>query len=424
MKFKSIRKDTGFVLVSALILLTCLSLIVVTVTFRNTGNEVMAANQRDSVRAMTIAESGIEAGFALIRRDYVKLRQFVVDDLAPYGGSPLLAESIAGGAYSLTVPVINPDYVVISSLGDTTGAERHIEVVLEIDGNATSRYAILTEDDINALQGDPEFTGPFANIHSNSDILIEGSPDVSGTVSATGTVTIHGNPSIGAEISGAARVDIPHVYPPAYRDYATIVFTPDCIVEQADGTAITDLSNGGTWNGWTCEVGERWVMSGNVPGELYEAFYYVEGNISLEGNPNGIWYGTFVAEGYISVSGTADYRPWGSKAGNNTGDHSANEVLFLAGNDLMVVGTPAQDLNGILAAHMEVHLSGNPTVAGSIVAENGLHGAGQEVTTGQAVVDLVVENEFEGSMVMDASGTAIIGGGNPVKVSAWRELVL
>ena len=96
--------------------------------------------------------------------------------------------------------------------------------------------------------------------------------------------------------SGAARVDIPHVYPPAYRDYATIVFTPDCIVEQADGTAITDLSGGGTWNGWTCEVGERWVMSGNVPEDLYEAFYYVEGNISLEGNPNGIWYGTFVAE--------------------------------------------------------------------------------------------------------------------------------
>ena len=59
-----------------------------------------------------------------------------------------------------------------------------------------------------------------------------------------------------------------------------------------------------------------------------------------------------------------------------------------------------------------------------IVAENGLHGAGQQVTTGQAVVDLVAENEFEGSMVMDANGTAIIGGSNPVKVTAWRELVL
>lgn len=419
-----IHKDTGFVLVSALILLTCLSLIVVTVTFRNTGNEVLAANQRDSVRAMTIAESGIEAGFALVRRDYVKLRQFLVDDLAAYSAAPLLAESFAGGAYSLTVPTINPDYVVLSSLGDTTGAERHIEVVLEIDENATSRYAILTEDDINALEGQPLFDGPFANIHSNSNILIQGTPDISGTVSASGSIVVHGSPSIGAVVSGAARVEIPHVYPPAYRPYATIVFTPDCIVEQADGSTIIDLSGGGTWHGWACEVGQRWVMSGNVAEDLYEAFYYVEGNLSLEGNPNGIWYASFVAEGYISVSGTADYRPWGYKSGNSTGDHSANEVLFLAGNDLQVVGTPEQDLNGILAAHMDVHMSGNPTVAGSILAENGLHGAGQEVTTGQAVVDLVVENEFEGSMIMNAVGTAIIGGGNPVKVTAWRELVL
>lgn len=62
-------------------------------------------------------------------------------------------------------------------------------------------------------------------------------------------------------------------------------------------------------------------------------------------------------------------------------------------------------------------------MTGSIVAENGRHGMGQEVTTGQQVVDLVTVNSIEGSMYMDASGTASLGGANPVKVTAWRELV-
>ncbi|MBT8064714.1 MAG: hypothetical protein KJN94_06820, partial [Gammaproteobacteria bacterium] len=331
--------------------------------------------------------------------------------------------SVSGGSFTVTVPVIDTHHVIMNSLGNVSGAEREIEIILEIDANATFQYAILTEEDIDALEGNPTIVGPYANIHSNSNVIVQGSPIVSGTVSATGSVVASGNKDIGAQVSGAARVDIPHVYPPEYEQYATYVFTPDCLVQNSAGVTIANLGGGQRWHGWECSVNGYWAMSGNVHGELMEAFYYVKGNVKLLGNPNGTWYATIVAEGYIDVSGNAEYKPWGSKAGNNTGDHSANEILFLAGNDLRITGNPDQQFNGILAAHMEVQVAGNPFLQGSIVAENGLHAMGQEATNGQAVVDLVTQNSIEGSMNMNAYGTAVIGGGNPVKVTGWRELV-
>ncbi len=388
-------------------------------------NELMAGNQRDSVNAMVVAESGIEAGYAAVRKDYVKAGEFLTTDLQPFISSPILYESVSGGTYSVTFPEVNTGYVVMNSLGDFSGAEREIEVVIQIDGEALSQHAILTNRDINALSGTPQVTGPVANIHSNADIYIQGNPDIAGNVTASGTVSATGSPAIGGnESSGVDVVEIPHVYPPDYRPFATVVMTPNCHVETPEGNMIVNLAGGGTWAGWSCLVNQKWTMSGNVQPDLMHEFYYIEGNLELQGNPNGIWYASFVAEGYIWVSGNADYRPWGSGAGNNTGDYVANEILFLAGNDLMIQGTPSQIFTGIMAAHMELHVSGNVTIQGSLVAENGLHSMGQEVESGQTVVDLVVDNNsFEGNMTIVANLTGLIGGGNPAKMTAWRELL-
>lgn len=417
------KTHRGIALVSAMVLLVSLTLVVVTTAYRNTSNELMASNQRDSITSMTVAESGIEAAFALVSKNYVKERLFLVDELSPFTSSPLLSDSVSGGDYTVTVPQIDPNFIVVNSTGSVSAAEREIEVILTIDGGATSTYAILTEDSIDALEGRMEITGPFANVHSNSDVIILGNPTVSGTVSASGSVSSSGNPDIGAGVSGAAVVEIPHVYPPEYEQYATVVFSPGCTVLSPAGGSIADLSDGSRWHGWGCIVGEKWVMSGNVAGDLFEGFYYVKGNVSLEGNPNGTWYASIVAEGNIEVSGNAEYKPWGSKPDNTTGDHTANEIMFLAGNNLTIAGTPGQLINGILAAHMEIQITGNPFLSGSLVAENGRHTMGQEVTSGQAVVDLVTNNSVEGSVILDASGTALIGGGDPLVVAAWRELV-
>ena len=59
-------RNNGAVLPSALILLVSMTLIAVSVAYRSTLNELIGANQRDSVNAMMVAESGLESGFAYI----------------------------------------------------------------------------------------------------------------------------------------------------------------------------------------------------------------------------------------------------------------------------------------------------------------------------------------------------------------------
>ena len=51
------NKNLGVVLVSALLLLVSMTLIAVTVSYRSTMGELIAANQRDALNAMTIADS-------------------------------------------------------------------------------------------------------------------------------------------------------------------------------------------------------------------------------------------------------------------------------------------------------------------------------------------------------------------------------
>jgi hypothetical protein len=419
------QTNDGFVLVSTLIILVSLTLIVVTVAWRNTLDEQMAANQRDAVNAMTIAESGIEAGFAKVRKDYVKARKFMTNELVRFSSSPMLNPALSGGSYAVTFPVVNSNYVVMRSVGRAAGAERVIEVVIEIDADGMSEYAILTELDIDSVSGEPIIEGPYANVHSNSNIDINGNPQIDGNVSASGTIEVGGDPVIGGEqTSGAAVIEIPHVYPPEYREFATVVLTADCRVQSPGGALLADLADGGQWHGWDCAVGDKWVMADGDPFDgLFDGFYYAHGNVIVSGSPERTWYTSFVAEGYIEISGNADFRPWASKAGNRTGDSVADEILFLAGNDLKINGNPTQQFNGIMAAHMDIQVSGNPFLEGSLLAENGKHAMGQEVTTGQQVKNLVDKNEFNGNMVLEASGTMMIGSGNPARIKAWRELV-
>jgi cytoskeletal protein CcmA (bactofilin family) len=415
----------GFVLAASLFLLLTLTLVVVTIAHRNTFDEAMAGNQRDFVNAMGVTESGVEAGFALVKENYVNGGNFDVDQLTGYSSNPLLTGSLSGGSYAVTVPVVNANLLVLNSVGSVAGAEREIEVVLEVDSSGTWDYAILTSDSINVMSGDPIIYGPYADVHTNMHFYISGNPEIDGSISATGVLDISGNPTVGGEqTSGADNVDIPHVYPPEHRGNANIVLTPDCRVTAADGSEIADLSDGGKWHGWDCSVGDKWTMADSSPdGGLYDAFYYVEGNVVISGGPEALWYASFVAEGYIEVSGNPYFHPWGYGAGNDTGSEVGDKILFLAGNDLKINGNPDQEFIGIMAAHMEVGVSGNPYLEGSILAENGLHGEGQEVASGMEIKNIIDNNEFNGNMVLNASGDGLGGAGQPLIVSAWRELV-
>ena len=172
-------------------------------------------------------------------------------------------------------------------------------------------------------------------------------------------------------------------------------------------------------------------MSSSDSDDMYNAFYYVEGNVVLSGSPeDAFWYATFVTEGYLEVSGNGWFKPWGTHPDQTTGNEIADNILYWAGNDLKINGNPEQKFFGVIATHMDVQVSGNPYFEATIVAENGLYHDGQEVRSGQEVKNIVdnnqfnsSNNEFNGNMVLNSSGVTPLHAAKKLSVTAWRELV-
>ena len=79
MKFQLIQKNRGAALVSSLIILLAMTVVAVTVAYRSTLDELMSANQRDALNAQSIADSGLDAGFAEVKENYLALPQTLCD---------------------------------------------------------------------------------------------------------------------------------------------------------------------------------------------------------------------------------------------------------------------------------------------------------------------------------------------------------
>ena len=364
---------------------------------------------------------------------------------------------------------------LIESTGTYLDGERIVEAVVRIHlggfdyANPTS-IAIFAEDDL-ALSGNPFIWGPNANVHTNSNMTISGNPEIWGSISATGTIDVSGVPvdQFGNLIeldSGAARLETPYVFPPAYKPVATFYLTADCDVYDgwpiADHTLLADdVKTNPDWMGsWNCDYNDFWKLDGDFPPE---GFYYVEANVFLssapglgivdaEGNPDKLNM-SIVAEGFIEVSGNPNLEPFYNESVDITDPNFqesakflallggrenvllSKEILFYAGNDLKINGNTLQNFSGLMAAHMEFSVSGEPSLEGALVAENGraqeaqgFGGPGQEVTIDRFVKEMITFNWIAGN-------PSIIGGSmdSPIKlapwvdpyasVEAWRELI-
>ena len=242
-------------------------------------------------------------------------------------------------------------------------------------------------------------------------------------VSSVGSISISGSPTLGGQNPNAPPVDIPHIYPPDFRADANFIFTPDCRVRLPDGSLVADLSSGGQWHGWDCSNNDKWTMGDSSPsGGLQNGFIYVEGNAVISGSPTADWSLTLVTEGYIEVSGNPNFEAFGNHATDPDATSLRPEVrdlLFVAGGDLKINGNPSQKFHGVMAAHMEVSVSGNPNYQGRIIAENG---DGQEITTGQTPKNIIDQNEFSGNPTHTNNR---VSPWDPVGVRriAWRESV-
>ena len=436
------NEHRGFILVSSLVLLVTLTLVAVVFAYRNSLEELMAANQRDAVQAMVAAETGIESGWSWTQKKHEGLTQWHDDfntkisdqqfePIKGYVGAPDSVKTLDNVQVMRSVDEDGDAVIIMRSVGyagPRNSAERVLEVVMEMqdleNNSSSSRYAILTNDTMDKMSGTITVRGSHAHVHSNQDFISAGDPvTIGGNASAVGRVIEDGGTLIvhGDIENKADEVVIPVIDPRVYRPYATVVLTEKCKYEDPAGN---DVSNNTLKNQWTCDKG-NWEFS-NQPKNGYEAFYYVEGNLTINGGAQNDWCASFVAEGTIKVSGSgSNFRTWGNKehCGNETGNAVANEILFYAGNDIELSGEDDSDTWGIIATHREMKINGNWTLKGTIIAENGKSNLSWNIR-GDSITD---KNEFSGNWSIISEGSVIYdneqGKVQKLVVTAWRELV-
>ena len=292
----------------------------------------------------------------------------------------------------------------IGSYGDYQAGERIIEAIVHMNfpgGGPDNPITIFTEDRIT-LSSTAEIRGP-AIVHSNAVVEIGAEVYVEGEIRNVGSRSdsyqqlrdgANWPSGLAKDNTGSFEGDrvtanvaplvTPFIYPPYYKGYATRYLTKNCQVWNGvpntlnkDGTL---ARSGFPKQGWVCSSGDKWELMGSVDSH----FYYVESHVTIpdqlgsDGNPLEI---SIVSEGYMDVSGQTYLVPYPHQgpddinqvesdnaiASLTTAEKDAvlrsNEVLLLAGGDLLVQGQSSFDdssaaFSGLLAAHDNVNISG------------------------------------------------------------------
>jgi hypothetical protein len=256
--------------------------------------------------------------------------------------------------------------------------------VVSFSGGGQLSSGVTTGGYLN-ITGNAAINGSCGGIHSNDNIDIIGSPDISGDVTAAGNITVSGNPMVGGSTTSAVDfVPIPSINPADFAAYADYQLRADGKVYQSNGsggwTQVVDLAGGGTWNNWDYQP-SRWRLSKKT---TIDGTLFIEGDVQISSSPGSSsdpWEATIIATGYIDVSGSPNMIP------NPNNPPETGNLLFVAGSDLEVTGTPNQSLQGIMAAHEQIHLGGNPSFNGCLIAEDAQNNSG-----------LVSENKITGSV--------------------------
>lgn len=333
------------------------------------GSEAqIASNHLRSVQADFLAEAGLEHAFNTLWTTPILMTNANANLQDIVANSQLGGVGSAIGSYTVQYQAAGANTVRVVSIGTSSiGGSQKIR-------RATMSTAFSSDDAIRtqgplSISGNPTVQGQCGSVHTNDDLSMSGNPAISGTATASDTYTVSGNPSVGSGSGGGQpRETIPVINPTNFLN-AAIASQPPIPVFQMKangqvlngaGALITTLASGDSYNEWRYTSGTpaQWQLSGNTG---YNGTYYLEGNVTVSGNPGSVstpWVTTLIATGDLIISGNPEIQP------------SLIDTLFIAGLDINVSGNPSNGFNGLIAAHEQFRLSGNPTINGFLIGED------------------------------------------------------
>ncbi len=409
------RDEQGVVLPLSLLMIAILTFVGVGFLSLSFNEHKLTRLQRDDVQALYLADLGVERVKSELNKrldaDLTKTDfDFELTDNNGYVyGSNAGYDAFAIGAYQAgqyRVLVTNNNdgggpnddldltvWVTTEGVVTRSGHTR-TERVSALLGPTPTNFASFTMDCDPAnpstltLNGNPTIAGSMGSIHSNCDIDVSGDATIAEDLTATDTLTIGGNPTVGGyQGDGVPLMPVPDINPADFKPYADYIMVEDA----AAGTAkiydsgmnpVYDATGGGVWpgpGGWQFsgtpgDYGKWQYVSDDVPAQLQDKTLYFEkaignspgvsGNVEISSNPGtaggGEWQVTILAEGHIDVSGNPDLRA------------NDDNFLLVAATDIKLGGNPLSTwvAGGIIAAHEQISISGNPELVGFTIAEN------------------------------------------------------
>ncbi len=377
MKYRRVGDDRGLILPLALMAFVVLGALAAAILSIGGSEVQIASNHLRAIQAQFLAEAGLEHAFTTLR---------TAPSLMTAANATLqniLSNTQLGGAggYTVQYQAAGANTVrVVSTGASAIGGSQAIRRAV-MSTSFSSPDAIRTRGPLsisgNPTVGDPIFQGQCGGVHTNDELWISGNPSISGDATARGNppgdpdddLHVSGNPTLGPG-SGSNKPEetIPVINPTDFLNAATTsllatqVFRMEADGEVRDGagTLITTLPSGESYNGWRYTSGSpaQWGLSGNTG---YNGIYYLEGNVTVSGNPGSVstpWVTTLIATGDVVISGNPEIQTL------------LTDTLFIAGLDVKISGNPSNGFNGLIAAHEQFSLSGNPTINGFLIAED------------------------------------------------------
>ena len=368
------RDDAGIALLTSLIAIATLTILGLGMITTGRISLMISGNGIESVEAGYLAESGSTHARALIvpmGSDFTTLLQLgdgtgcTGDELSTATPNPIPSSGYTLGAGSYVVSICDDNDGDSDPSADSNGVIRVISVGTGPTGGTATIELTLGTSDVPAILVDGNLrinagttvTGTAGAVHSNGDLHLNGSSACAQMHFSTAGSIVSPPPlgSTGAACNetgggmdvrpGEPLVSTPTVDFPALKASVDYILKDNGTIYNVATTATTGPFGGWSWSG------PKWEIDGLVNGS-----YYAENTAININNINGT--ASFVADGYIEVSGNPD---------NLSPDLTIGGVAYamVAAYDLKLNGNAATtNIEGVFFANHQIDISGNPNISG------------------------------------------------------------
>lgn len=358
---------------------------------------------------------------------------------AEIGGSgPVLTDLNEGVGFAIR-PVDENDEPrdVIYTVGwvpDRDDAQRRRILKLRFDAlRFRPDVGLLSGGDLT-LGGNAGVEGEYGHVHVEGDAGTtpgSGNFNVSGDLTATGDVTASVCDQVDGDCRGQAA---PRPIPPIgarrfYRMSSQAAETwydlcppgnPDSVATIREHSGTGEPCTGDLrWSnpshsqvGWRWSQGQQeWTSTGSHAG----VFYVHRSNARITGTSSSPTAVTIISEADPNDDGESSGHIHVGGGGSTDMTSALSGVAVIADRDLRLRGGT---MSGLVAAHEQIHVPGNPTINGAVIAEDATDTDGSWVrrdTNGGAV-------SVEGTMTINYDELLDVPLLGVIRITAWNEL--